>query len=170
MIFQTRSHEVHFPFRAEPSTVWRLESAAAACTIAPEFGCNCYQWQITAAGKQRDLLYADPEVFPGGRPTRSGIPVLFPFPNRLRDGRLTWQGKTFQLPLTDASGKHAIHGFACRLPWRVTPPHREAVCLEPYTCTTDAANLQPRGIDAGWLTLEPGQRWSAVFEMAVAQA
>ena len=26
---------------------------------------------------------------------------------------------------------------------------RAAVCLEPYTCVTDAINLQPRGVDAG---------------------
>ena len=31
-----------------------------------------------------------------------------------------------------------------------TPPGRNAVCLEPYTCVTDAINLQQRGIDAGW--------------------
>jgi aldose 1-epimerase len=48
-----------------------------------------------------------------------------------------------------------------------TPAHREAFCIEPYTCTTDAANLQARGIDAGWLTLPPGGRWSGVVEMRV---
>src|SRR5207249_952354 len=26
-----------------------------------------------------------------------------------------------------------------------TPPHRQAVCLEPYTCITDAINLQQQG-------------------------
>ncbi|MCS6850286.1 MAG: hypothetical protein NZ700_03835, partial [Gemmataceae bacterium] len=48
-----------------------------------------------------------------------------------------------------------------------TPPHRQAICLEPYTCTTDAINLQARGIDAGLQRLEPGQRWSAVVELQV---
>src|SRR5262249_35101505 len=38
-----------------------------------------------------------------------------------------------------------------------TPPHRKAICLEPYTCTTDAVNLQARGIDAGWQSLPPEQ-------------
>jgi aldose 1-epimerase len=49
-----------------------------------------------------------------------------------------------------------------------TPPHRQAFCIEPYTCTTDAVNLQARGVDAGWLTLAPGEHWTAVFEMRVA--
>jgi aldose 1-epimerase len=328
MTFQVTAQQRTFPFRTDPTVVWRLENADADCAaeIAPELGCNCYSWQITEAGKQSALLYADPEVFPGGRPTRSGIPILFPFPNRLREGRFTWEGKTYQGPLTDSSGKHAIHGFACRHPWRVTghgsngqsawlaaefhaatdapqtqaawpadyrlaitfrlhadrlrleatvtntdraalpfglgfhpyyrlelpqtlviaparslwelvdslptgkrvpvdtarnlnaprpaselqlddvltdlaadrvnaegliyrgqvgrvglwtsaafrelvaftPPHRQAICLEPYTCTTDAANLEARGVDAGWRSLAPGQTWSAVFEMAVA--
>ena len=37
-----------------------------------------------------------------------------------------------------------------------TPPNRAAVCIEPYTCPTDAINLQARGIDCGWRTLAPG--------------
>jgi aldose 1-epimerase len=39
------------------------------------------------------------------------------------------------------------------------PLHLSAVCLEPYTCTTDAFNLAARGIDGGMLVLEPGARW-----------
>jgi aldose 1-epimerase len=48
-----------------------------------------------------------------------------------------------------------------------TPPHRKAFCIEPYTCTTDAINLQARGVDAGWLTLPPGGEWKAVVELWV---
>ena len=52
--------------------------------------------------------------------TRSGHPILFPFPGRLREGRLTFEGKTYQLPLNEGTKKHAIHGFTPRNPWRVT--------------------------------------------------
>jgi aldose 1-epimerase len=48
-----------------------------------------------------------------------------------------------------------------------TPPHRQAIALEPYTCTTDAINLQARGIDAGWLVLEPGRVWRGQVEIRV---
>jgi aldose 1-epimerase len=48
-----------------------------------------------------------------------------------------------------------------------TPPHRQAVCLEPYTCPTDAIHLQQKGIEAGWLTLAPGAEWSAIVELRV---
>ena len=49
----------------------------------------------------------------------------------------------------------------------MTPPHRQAVCLEPYTCPTDAINLQQRGVDAGLLVLQPGEKWSGVVEMVI---
>jgi aldose 1-epimerase len=39
------------------------------------------------------------------------------------------------------------------------PLHLPAVCLEPYTCVTDAFNLAARGIDAGMIVLEPGRSW-----------
>lgn len=45
------------------------------------------------------------------------------------------------------------------------PPHREVVCLEPYTCPTDAFNLTSRGIDAGVVILDPGERWTGRIEI-----
>jgi len=39
------------------------------------------------------------------------------------------------------------------------PPHLPTICLEPYTCVPDALNLQPRGLDAGLIVLEPGESW-----------
>ena len=48
-----------------------------------------------------------------------------------------------------------------------TPAHRQAFCIEPYTCGTDAVNLQAKGVDAGWLQLAPGGTWSGVVEMRV---
>ncbi|MGH2461868.1 MAG: aldose 1-epimerase [Chloroflexota bacterium] len=40
------------------------------------------------------------------------------------------------------------------------PATRPTICFEPYTCPTDAFNLASRGIDAGVIVLEPGQRWN----------
>jgi aldose 1-epimerase len=51
-----------------------------------------------------------------------------------------------------------------------TPPHRQAVALEPYTCATDAINLEQKGVDAGLLVLEPGHTWSGVVEIELAGA
>lgn len=309
-------------------------TSGATAEVWPAGGFNCYRWQVRPRGQPLELLYAAADLFRGGKPTRSGIPVLFPFPNRIRDGRCTWEGREYQLPLDDPAGKNAIHGFAVRHPWRVidegaddssawvtgefhgwldapevkklwpadheirltlrlsenrlrlearvrnpdgrplpfglgyhpyfrvspasgtdgdarvrapaaarwelietlptgkhlapgnadlnawrpvrdvtlddvltelprepgpdgllprgavqypsagvtleqwtspefrelvvfTPPHREAVCLEPYTCMTDAINLQQRGVEAGWRVLPPGESWTSVVELRV---
>lgn len=309
------------------------DGSGGRAEVWPDAGFNCYRWQILRAGRTFDLIYADAD-FPGdGRPTRSGIPILFPFPNRIRGGHFTWDGKDYQLPLNDGPKHNAIHGFSPGRPWQVvgsganatsawvtgafvstgqpeldglwpaefqlwvtvrlgagslrleaevrspdakplpfglgyhpyfrvpfaegvapescavkvpafslweldanlptgrklppddarnlnfprafaelnlddvftdlpnvrpegalqergrlraggatlrllcsddfrdmvvyTPAHRQAVCIEPYTCATDAVNLQARGIDAGWQVLPPGGRWTGVVEMRV---
>lgn len=36
--------------------------------------------------------------------------VLFPFPNRVQDGRYTFDGKPFQLPVNETARGHALHG------------------------------------------------------------
>lgn len=38
-----------------------------------------------------------------------------------------------------------------------TPGHREAVCLEPYTCVPDPFRLQGQGVAAGLQVLAPGE-------------
>jgi aldose 1-epimerase len=320
----------------DPTLYVLSSSAGAVAEVWPALGFNCFRWQAVRQGQALELLYADPALFSNGRPTRSGIPVLFPFPNRIRKGCFHWNGRDYQLPCNDSTQKNAIHGFACRRPWRVieaassagsawitgafrcsiddpasqslwpadheirltvrlghgtlrleasvhnpdtvslpfglgyhpyfrlpfagsssaedctvevpaaefwelqeslptgtrrsvdagrdlarprrvgdlnlddvltalppraarmdglieraaihgagggplrmfcsssfremvvfNPPHRQAFCIEPYTCTTDAVNLQGRGIEAGWLVLEPGATWSAVVELWV---
>jgi aldose 1-epimerase len=316
-------------------TIFLLWTAAtgSGAEVWPALGFNCYRWQAAWQGQVLDLLYADPRMFAGARATRSGIPILFPFPNRIREGRFSWQGQSFELPRNDPAQANAIHGFAPFQPWRVvdygadaasawvtgefqgsadppercdcwpadyrlrithrltdrglrleavvvnpdrvplpfglgyhpyfrlpflpgrseqdywvdcaagqlwplennlptgapvpvppaqdlrkgrwcaglglddlytslegspdrtglcrraglrqasdgvglevwtspafremvlfTPPHRQAICLEPYTCATDALNLQARGLDAGLIVLEPGAQWQGVVE------
>jgi aldose 1-epimerase len=96
--------------------VWVLEDGRGSfAEIAPGFGFNCYRWHVPGG----ELLYADPKFFEEHQPTRSGFPILFPFPNRIKDGRFTWDGKEYQLPTNDPSGRNAIHGFVCRKPWQV---------------------------------------------------
>jgi aldose 1-epimerase len=332
MTFQVRTEKRANTINRD-DTVWLLEDGkGASATLWPAHGFNCFRWQTPSPSGPRERLYRAANFFEDERPTRSGIPILFPFPNRIRDGRFTWQGKEYHLPRNDSTGKNAIHGFVCRRPWRVlehgadersawvtgefhgsrdapdtqplwpadyllrmtyrlteghlrieaavtnpdavplpfglgyhpyfsitpqpgqeaqvtvqasaeayweleeslptgrrlpvtgdrdlrlprlvrdlhlddvltdltgktqedgltergsvrcrvnggvyvrtspafrelvafTPPHRQAVCLEPYTCTTDAINLHQRGVDAGLRVLQPGETWSGVVEM-----
>ena len=58
--------------------------------------------------------YAAGEV-PSGR--RGG--VLIPWPNRVRDGRWTWHGRTLQLETTSPEKPVAVHGLVSAQPWTV---------------------------------------------------
>lgn len=320
-----------------PGDVYELIDAAGTvrAEVWPQWGFNCLRWQVHQPdGRWGDILFCAGDWETNPVPTRSGHPILFPFPGRLRAGRFTFAGKSYQLPLNDSTKQHAIHGFTPRNRWRVidwgggddsafvtgqfslhqdlpealdqwpadfnlnvtywlerdrlrvearvenlgpralpfglgyhpyfrlpgvndpdiaqhllhanvnevweaidqlptgerkpvsgaidfreprpigatqldhvftsvtsqltapgarrtvaalahpdspgsvllnvgpdfrnlvlfTPPHRQAVAIEPYTCSADAANLAMRGIDSGWLEIPPGQVWEAVVE------
>ncbi len=42
-----------------------------------------------------------------------------------------------------------------------TPPHREAICIEPYTCAPDPFRLEREGVKAGLRVLQPGESFQA---------
>jgi aldose 1-epimerase len=48
-----------------------------------------------------------------------------------------------------------------------TPPHREAICIEPYTCVPGCFELAARGIDAGVRMVPPGGGFTAGVEIEV---
>lgn len=45
--------------------------------------------------------------------------VLFPFPNRLKDGKYNWESQTYQFALNDSSTGNALHGFGAQKPMKV---------------------------------------------------
>lgn len=68
--------------------------------------------------------YADDTLPPFG----SGI-VLAPWPNRVRDGRWTYDGETQQLDLTEPSRHNAIHGLLRNTPYTVVDRSESAITL-----------------------------------------
>lgn len=130
MTFQVRKEQHPNAFGLDDH-VWVLDDCQGSFVeVAPPLGFNAYRWHIP----EGELLYADAKFFEENKPTRSGFPILFPFPNRIRDGRFTWASKEYRLPTNDPSGKNAIHGFVCRRPWRVV--------------------AQGAGTDSAWVTGE----------------
>ena len=89
------------------------------------------QWVISHGGQQatvvevggglRDYRAGAVEVlagYPAEEQCRSGRgQLLMPWPNRIRDGRYSFEGKDFQLPLTEPARGHASHGLARWAPW-----------------------------------------------------
>lgn len=98
-------------------------SAGTHALIAVERGLNCFEFQAVVNGSPLNVLDSHPEFAQGqGRPSGNGIPILFPFPNRIRQGRFLWDGCEYQL--SDATvgfdnAGNAIHGFCLDRTWRV---------------------------------------------------
>ncbi len=117
-----------------------LEVDGARCRVAPQLGFNCLNWEVDTGRGWRELLWTSPDLDVNPVPTRSGIPILFPFPNRIRHGRFNWEGKAYQLPL-NSHGKHAIHGFVCYRPWK-------AVEIVPASASDPVSRLFPHTVRA----------------------
>lgn len=104
----------------QPELVTIHEAASgASAKILVSQGFNCFRFTARPHGRPTEVLYAPPN-FAGGqeRPSRGGIPLLFPFPGRIPGTTFNWQGKNYTLEPGDAFG-NAIHGFAMWRPWRV---------------------------------------------------
>ncbi len=48
-----------------------------------------------------------------------------------------------------------------------TPGHRQAICLEPYTCVPDAMRLSAEGFETGLQILQPGESFETTITMDI---
>lgn len=97
----------------------RDEATGSSAEILVSQGFNCWRFTAMRSGRPVEVLYA-PDGFAQGneRPSRGGIPILFPFPGRIPGTAFRWEGKDYPLEAGDAFG-NAIHGFVMWRPWRV---------------------------------------------------
>ncbi len=102
---------------------------ATKAEIVPAWGNNCfaYSW--------RGVPILEPVAFEtfAQKPTSYGIPILFPYPNRIRNGRFSFEGKRYQLD-------PPRHGFVRDKPWKVNASgasQREGAYL---SCQFDASD------------------------------
>ena len=77
-------------------------------SLVPGQGANLLSLQI--GGHEWIEGCTTPEHLTANPWSRSSL--LFPFPNRLRDGRYEWLGKTYQFQTNDTQRDNALHGFA----------------------------------------------------------
>ena len=96
----------------------RDESTGSQASIAVDRGFNCYQFLAQVDEQSVDVIAAENGFEQGaGAPSHDGIPILFPFPNRIRSGRYSWDGQEYRLPLTDGH-PNTLHGFVLDRAWR----------------------------------------------------
>jgi aldose 1-epimerase len=98
-------------------TVQIRSVGGAKATICPGKGFNCIGLEFPVAGQQVQVLHAEADVLGDGSPTRSGMPVLFPFPNRIVGASFEWEGREISIPVTHPGDTNAIHGLVCRADW-----------------------------------------------------
>jgi aldose 1-epimerase len=102
------------------------------------------QWTIAADGQEAVVVevggglrayraggvdyldgYAEDELPPG-----SSGQVLAPWPSRIRDGRYSFGGESYQLPLTEPAKHNAIHGLVAWQRWRLVEQTDSSVLIE----------------------------------------
>lgn len=106
---------------------YEIEHGAQRATIV-EVGGGLREYSVDG----RAVL--DPYPLTAMRDGAHGAPLI-PWPNRLADGRYSFDGADYQVALTEPEKHNAIHGFLLWRSW--TPREREAhrvvmgVCLRP---------------------------------------
>lgn len=96
-------------------------------TAYPQYGGNlarlCWKgMELLRTPEPPDVLAEKAELY--------GLPVLFP-PNRIADGRFTYNGRRCELPLNEGRPRNNhIHGLALRQPWSVAEQGDDALVME----------------------------------------
>lgn len=91
---------------------------AISVSIAPDLGSNMFSFRVG----EHNLLYCDRELLK--RMDFTGNFVLWPFPNRIRDKRYTYQGHAYSLQdVRRAQGNSVlVHGLVMDQPWQFERP------------------------------------------------
>jgi aldose 1-epimerase len=140
--------------------------------IAPSAGFNAYAFRVPYHGATLPI-FVEPETTDAlrGGGFGFGCPILFPFQNRVRDGRFTFEGREYSLDINSMDG-NAIHGFACHHAWSVlesgADETRGAFVTAAFD-TRDDAEVQRQFPFSAHLTLTYALREGALHLDAVAE-
>lgn len=108
-------------------------------------GFNCFSWtrQLDSQQPSASVIHSLENHASGElRPSSGGIPILFPYPGRIKGVHFEWNSKSYELEPYDKLG-NAIHGFLLTRPWALTdvgPTHATAT----FDSTKAEGNLEKR--------------------------
>ena len=126
------------------------ESQKAVAEIAPGLGTNCYAFRVADAGPGSEggnwlnLIDVPPDLATlQEHPDIFGIPILFPFPNRIRGGAWQFDGKTYQFNKPPESPT-SIHGLLLNRPYQVES-HTADENGATLVCTLDSRDFADIG-------------------------
>lgn len=109
--------------------VFTLQSDVARAQIVPQWGANCFAFSVGGQPILEPVAWADFAK----KPTSYGIPLLFPFPNRIRNQEFTFQGQTYRVNV-------AQHGFVRQRAWQVVDEGASETEGAWLTCEFDSNN------------------------------
>jgi aldose 1-epimerase len=134
---------------AKSGTQWSIEADGHRAVVV-EVGGVLREY---AAGDRAILDgFGVDEVSPG-----SAGQVLAPWPNRIRDGRYTFDGTAYQLPLTEPDRHNAIHGLTNWVRWRAVEQAPGSVTLE-YDIPPQVGYPWPVSLRTRWSVSADGLR------------
>ena len=93
--------------------------------FCPRAGGNIHRFRHEATGQpllREPKCWSDVTDLPEGY----GIPVLFP-PTRIRDGKFTFQGRSYELPISEEKTHNHLHGLAVNQPWTLLEKTSDSV-------------------------------------------
>ncbi|GGN70475.1 aldose 1-epimerase [Actinoplanes lobatus] len=101
---------------------WSIEAAGHRAVVT-EIGGTLRAYSVDGA----ELLdgFGEDEIAPG-----SAGQILAPWPNRIRDGKYEFEGRSYQLALTEPARHNAIHGLVNWSRWHAVEQTADAVTLE----------------------------------------
>lgn len=114
------------------------EASGTRATILSGLGFNCLSF-CPGGDEANEVLWSLPGFALGNeRPSRSGIPLLFPYPGRLRGKQLDYRGEHYVLDGDDGLG-NAIHGYALGRPWKIIEQTNSRITGQFSTSIDDPA-------------------------------
>ncbi|MCI0335313.1 MAG: aldose 1-epimerase [Planctomycetes bacterium] len=122
-------------------------------------------WELERMNPTGELLATRPD-----QPLADGLRLVdHQFDTVFTDVRSDADGR-LRTRLTDpASGRVLTQTFDAAFTQCViyTPGHRQAICLEPYTCVPDAIRLSAEGRETGLQVLAPGESFETTIRIDV---
>ncbi len=100
-----------------------LDNGKFRAEIVPEIGGNIISLRHLPCGTKLLQEPADLREL-AEYPARFGLPVLFP-PNRIQDGRFTFEGKCCFLTINEPANHNHLHGLALKKPWTLTAHEKD---------------------------------------------
>jgi aldose 1-epimerase len=127
----------HYSVLTDPESQWKVHELSyrdakspgrtVIARIVPAGGSNLVSLEVDGT----EMLRTPPKISQAAG-VGYGIPILYPTPNRVRDSRFMFDGRTFQFKRNERS--NFIHGLVNRAEWKSDPPvmRSDGVSLKTY--------------------------------------